>query len=131
MNRTPGLDPSSPGYAAAIAGLDSAEAASGAVGQNQARLNVGNTAFARQAGVMAGGKGVPAAAGAMLAQGNYANLGLSSLTNSIAGKNASAIGGIVSAVASPATAAGVKDWLSSGTGSDDLGQNGSGNYFPE
>lgn len=115
LTRTPGLDPSSPAYTASMAGLDSAQAATDATAQNTARLNVQNTAWGRQTGALATGNAMPTGALTGLNGSNYANLGLASLNNGIASKNAQAVGGLTSSLTSPAMVNSVKGWLGSGT----------------
>lgn len=111
LNRTSGLDPSSPGYAASLAGLDQAEAASNATQQNAARTNVSNTAYARKTDAMSLGKGLPASSMQGLNGANYANLGLTTLDSKIATGNAQAIGGLVNTVINPTTVKAAGNWL--------------------
>ena len=62
LARTPGLDPSSAGFAASMAGMDMAQAGADAVAQNAARRNVQDTAWARKTDALSLGKGLPAQA---------------------------------------------------------------------
>jgi hypothetical protein len=112
LTRTPGLDPSSPAYAASIAGLDQAQAASDATQQNAARTNVLNTSYARKTDAVSLGKGLPAASMQGLNGANYANLGLTTLDSKIATGNAQAIGGLVNTVINPTTVKAASNWLS-------------------
>ena len=48
LNRTPGLDPSSPAYQASMVNLDLSQAATDATMQNRARLGVRDTAYDRK-----------------------------------------------------------------------------------
>jgi hypothetical protein len=66
LTRTPGLDPSSPGFASSMVGLDLAQAASDATQQNLARKQVRDTAYARKQDALSLGKGLPSSASTML-----------------------------------------------------------------
>jgi hypothetical protein len=66
LMRQPGFDPSSAAAQSGMVGLDLAQAASGATGQNAARRNIRDTAWARKVDAMSMGKGLPAQASSML-----------------------------------------------------------------
>lgn len=66
MQRTPGLDPSSGAYTAALAGLEMNRAASSAGAQNLARKQVDDTAYARKHTAVGLGKGLDTAASSAL-----------------------------------------------------------------
>lgn len=71
LQRTPGLDPSSGAYTAALAGLEMNRAASSAGAQNLARKQVEDTAYARKHTAVGLGKGLDTAASSAL--GGLAN----------------------------------------------------------
>ena len=68
LSRTPGLDPSSPGFAASMSGLDLAQAATDATSQNAARQQVTTTGHNYMTDAIALGKGLPAQASATAGQ---------------------------------------------------------------
>ncbi len=73
LARTPGLDTSSPAYAASLVGLDMHQAAASATGQNTARYRVDDMGWARRTDALSLGKGLPAQASAGLAQAAATN----------------------------------------------------------
>lgn len=81
LARTPGLDPSSAGYAASLTGLDLAQAATDATQQNAARTGMQDRAWARKTDALSLGKGLPAQASAGLssASNNLSNIASSQL----------------------------------------------------
>lgn len=121
LGRTPGLDPSSPAYAAALGGLDLAEAATGATQQNAARQKVKDTAYVRKTDALSLGKGLPAQASNMLTTATRNNLGLAELNTATGMANSNAIGNVVNRVINPTTVNGFKNWLNSGTSSAPVG----------
>lgn len=76
LSRTPGLDPSSAAYAAGLTGLETNEAAAGAVAQNKARQNVQDQGWARRTDALSLGKGLPAQASAGLSSSAAISSGL-------------------------------------------------------
>ena len=76
LNRTPGLDPSSPAYQASMVNLDLSQAATDATMQNRARLGVRDTAYDRKRTALALGKGLDqtAASGAGRSANTLGNL---------------------------------------------------------
>ena len=121
LGRTPGLDPSSPAYAAALGGLDLAEAATGATQQNAARQKVKDTAYVRKTDALSLGKGLPAQASNMLTTATRNNLGLAELNTATGMANSNAIGNVVNRVINPTTVKDFKNWLNSGTSSAPIG----------
>ena len=121
LGRTPGLDPSSPAYAAALGGLDLAEAATGATQQNAARQKVKDTAYVRKTDALSLGKGLPAQASNMLTTATRNNLGLAELNTATGLANSNALGNVVNRVINPTTVNGFKNWLNSGTSSAPVG----------
>lgn len=95
LARTPGLDPSSPAYAATLADLDSQQAAVDATQQNAARQRVKDMAWARKVDALGLGKGLPATASGMLASSARQNIGLAEYGSALGEKQAGAIGRIV------------------------------------
>jgi hypothetical protein len=73
LARTPGLDPSSPAYAATLADLDGQQAAVDATQQNAARQRVQDMAWARKVDALGLGKGLPAQASTTLASAAQTN----------------------------------------------------------
>ena len=59
LGRVPGLDPSSPAYHAALAGLNLGQGLADVAAQNAARNDIRDTAYARKAGSVAVGRGIP------------------------------------------------------------------------
>lgn len=135
LNRTPGLDPSTPAYTAAMAGLDTMQAATDATAQNTARQNVRDTAFARKGQALNVGRGLPAVSVASLNGSNMANFGLSNMASAQGMVNAGAAGNVVNRAINPTTVKAGLDWLGS-KGSPSfydntdtpVQQNGAGNY---
>lgn len=76
LTRTPGLDPSSAGYAANMVGLNLAQAASDATQQNLARKNVADTAYSRKQSALGLGKGLDTTASSGAASAATNNLAL-------------------------------------------------------
>lgn len=66
LSRQPGFDPSSAAAQSSMVGLELSQAAAGATGQNAARRNIRDTAWARKVDAMSLGKGLPAQASSML-----------------------------------------------------------------
>ncbi len=141
LMRTPGLDPSTPAFTAAMAGLDNSQAATDATAQNKARLDVQNTAWARKTDAMNIGKGLPALASATLGGATRNSLGLADLATTSGLANSSMIGNVVNRAINPTTVKGGLDWLSGGSGNTGPGfysntnqplqQNGTDNYLPQ
>lgn len=141
LMRTPGLDPSTPAFTAAMAGLDNSQAATDATAQNKARLDVQNTAWARKTDAMNIGKGLPALASATLGGATRNSLGLADMANTSGMLNSSMIGNVVNRAINPTTVKGGLDWLSGGSGNTGPGfysntnqplqQNGTDNYLPQ
>lgn len=115
LGRTPGLDPSSPAFTAAMSGLDLAEAATDATQQNAARQKVKDTAYVRKTDALSLGKGLPAQASNMLTSATRTNLGLAELDTATGAANSNAIGNVVNRVINPTTVNGFKNWLNSGS----------------
>ena len=108
LARTPGLDPSAPGYSANLMGLELAQAATDATQQNAARQRVRDTAYARKTDALSLGKGLPASASSMLATSANSNLGLAQANQQQSMQQASAIGRLGDRVFSSPT---VSNWL--------------------
>jgi hypothetical protein len=96
LGRTPGLDMSSPAYAAGLADLDRTQAAADATQQNAARQKVTDTAWARKTDALGLGKGLPAQSSSMLASNARTNAGLAEFGYARADKEAAGIGKLVS-----------------------------------
>lgn len=94
LSRTPGLDPSSGAYAAGLAGLETNEAAAGAVAQNKARQNVQDQGWARKTDAISLGKGLPAQASAGLSSSAAISSGLASQQGQQAAGIASNVGNL-------------------------------------
>jgi len=123
LTRTPGLDTSSPGYAASLIGLDSAQAAQGAVSQNAARQKVKDTAWARKSDALNLGKGMQA--GAVSAANSAAQIQQQGYQNNM--NAAGALGRIGDRVIS---SPGVQGWLGqSGGGTTQTINPNSGEYL--
>lgn len=122
LTRTPGLDTSSPGFAASLVGLDSAQAAQGAVSQNAARQKVKDTAWARKSDALNLGKGMQS--GAISAANSASQVQQQGYINN---QNAAgALGRVADRVIS---SPGVQGWLGqSGGGSQTVNPN-SGEYL--
>lgn len=108
LSRTPGLDPSTPGAQATMAGLDLAQAASDATQQNAARQKVKDTAYARKTDALSLGKGLPANASSMLSTSANNNLSLAQAGMTQANNQAAAFGRVADRVFSSPT---VSNWL--------------------
>ncbi len=125
LSRTPGLDPSTPGFAASMIGLDLAQAASDATAQNAARMRVGDTAWARRSDALSLGKGLPASASSMLSNSASTMSSIANNQYNLANSQAGAIGRVFERVATPAS-----NWLNnSGRAAfsqTDLGSSGFG-----
>ena len=98
LSRTPGLDPSSPGATASMAGLDLAQAATDATQQNAARQKVKDVAYARKTDAISLGKGLPAMASSALGQSANASLAQAQFQQGQANAQAGASGRIVDRV---------------------------------
>lgn len=118
LMRTPGLDPSTPAYTAAMAGLDNAQAAVDATQQNMARQRVRDTAWARKTDAMGLGKGLPALASATLGGATRNSMGLADMATTSGIANSSMIGNVVNRAINPTTVKGGLDWLSKSSGAD-------------
>lgn len=99
MARTPGLDPSTPGAAATMAGLDLAQAATDATSQNAARMGVKNAAWAKKSGMLGMGKGLDTTASAGLASAAGSLNGVANYNGQLASQTAAGFGQFVSNVA--------------------------------
>ena len=108
LSRTPGLDTSTPGAQATMAGLDLAQAATDATQQNAARQKVKDTAYARKTDALSLGKGLPSNASSMLSTSASNNLSLAQAGITQANNQAAAIGRITDRVFSSPT---VSNWL--------------------
>ena len=116
LGRTPGLDPSSPAFTAAMSGLDLAQAATDATQQNAARQKVKDTAYVRKTDALSLGKGLPAQASNMLTTATRNNLGLAELNTATGMANSNAIGNVVNRVINPTTVGAVTNWLNPPSG---------------
>ena len=96
LSRTPGLDPSTAGYASNMVGLDIAQAATDATQQNAARNKVKDTAYARKTDALSLGKGLPAQASSSLSNAATTQASLASSQNTLAGQQAAAVGQLFS-----------------------------------
>lgn len=130
LRRTPGLDPSSAAYTSGLAGLDMSQAASDAVGQNAARNQVNDTAWARKTNAISLGKNLPTQAAAGLSSVASTNAKIAQAGQAQANQQGAAIGGLVNQ--------GVQAWQkspSTSPGLSDIQQQGytdfSNNYTPE
>ncbi len=95
LSRTPGLDPSTPGANAAMAGLDMAQAASDATQQNVARQGVKNNAWAKKTGVLGMGKGLDTTAASSLGASSASLSNVAANGFNQANQQAGAVGRIV------------------------------------
>lgn len=108
ISRTPGLDPSTAGAQATMAGLDLAQAANDATQQNAARQKVKDTAYARKTDALSLGKGLPANASSMLSTSANNNLSLAQAGMTQANNQSAAFGRVADRVFnSPSTS----NWL--------------------
>lgn len=134
LGRTPGLDPSSPAFAASMTGLDLAQAATDATQQNAARQKVKDTAYVRKTDALSLGKGLPAQASNMLTSATRTNLGLADLNTAAGMANSNALGNVVNRVINPTNVEKFKNWLSTpssapvGSGSLAVGNDWVNNY---
>ena len=108
MSRTPGLDPSTAGAQANMAGLDLAQAATDATQQNAARQKIKDTAFARKTDALGLGKGLPATASASLASASQNSLSQAAFGQQQANNQAAGWGALTKNVISSPT---VSNWL--------------------
>lgn len=108
LTRTPGLDSSSPAFAAGMVGLDLSQAAMDATQQNAARFRVKDTAWARKQDAMSLGKGLPSSASSMLssAASTMGNIGANQYN--LAQAQAGQVGRIADRVLS---SPGMNSWL--------------------
>lgn len=113
LTRTPGIDPSSAGYASQITGLNLAQAATDATQQNMARRNVQDTAWARKTDALSLGKGLPAQAGAAASSAATQFGNIASNQQSLANQQASGFGNLASTVFNAGQKAG---WFGGGGG---------------
>lgn len=114
LNRTPGLDPSSPGYEASMAGLDLAQAATDATQQNAARKNVTDTAYARKTDALSLGKGLPAQATIGLNAATRNNMGLADMSTAAGMTNSVMLGSVANRIFTPANMKTAGSWLTGG-----------------
>lgn len=108
LTRTPGLDPSTPGFSSNMVGLDLAQAATDATQQNAARQKVKDTAYARKTDALSLGKGLPAQASSALSNASSNNLAMAQYNQTQANNTAAAFGRITDRVFSSPT---VSNWL--------------------
>lgn len=108
MSRTPGLDPSTPGAQANLAGLDLAQAATDATQQNAARQKVKDTAYARKTDALSLGKGLPAQATSALSNAASNSLAQAQFGQTQANNQAAAFGNVANRVMTSPT---VSNWL--------------------
>lgn len=111
LMRTPGLDPSSGAYQAGMTNLGLSEAASNAVQQNAARMNVQNTAFDRKTNALSLGKGLPAQASAGLGSAAGTQAGLGQAMQRQANTEASATGQVLGSIFTPGNVKQAGSWL--------------------
>ena len=116
LGRTPGLDPSSPAFAASMTGLDLAQAATDATQQNAARQRVKDTAYVRKTDALSLGKGLPAQASNMLSSATRTNLGLADLSTASGMANSNAIGNVVNRVINPTNVQRFTNWRNPSSG---------------
>jgi hypothetical protein len=108
LGRTPGLDPSTPGAAASMIGLDLAQAATDATQQNAARQRVKDVAYARKTDALSLGKGLAANASSALGSSAQNSLAMAQSGQAQANAQAGAFGRITDRVFSSPT---VSNWL--------------------
>jgi hypothetical protein len=111
LMRTPGLDPSSGAYQAGMTNLGLSEAASSAVQQNAARMNVQNTAFDRKTNALNLGKGMPGQATAGLGSAASTQAGLGRSMQQQANTEASATGQVLGSILTPGNLQKAGSWL--------------------
>lgn len=112
LNRNPGLDQSSAGYAANMMGLELAQAANDATQQNAARQRVRDTAYARKTDALSLGKGLPADASSMLSTSANNSLAMANAAQANANAQAGAAGRLVDRVFNSGISS---NWLGSGS----------------
>ena len=122
LMRQPGFDPSSAAAQAGMVGLELSQAASGAVGQNAARRNVRDTAWARRVDALGLGKGLPANASSMLNQSANTMGNIAANEYSLADSQSRTAGRVMDRVFSTPT---VSNWLGN-TGRAAFSQTGVG-----
>lgn len=115
LARTPGLDMSTPGSQAIMAGLDLAQAANDATQQNVARQKVKDISYARKTDALSLGKGLPAQASAGLSNAATTMSNIAGQQASLAGKQAQAVGQMFSPNNLLTLGNSASKWLSSGT----------------
>lgn len=98
--RTPGIDPSSAGFASSMVGLDLAQAATDATQQNLARKNVKDTAYLRKQSAVAMGKGLDSTAATGLSSNANQNMAMAGAATAQANQEAGALGRVTSNVIS-------------------------------
>lgn len=103
LGRTPGLDPSTPAYHSALAGLNLGQGLADVASQNAARNDIRDTAYARQAGAVAVGRGIP---GVSISGLGDASRNLLNISNSQFDKGLATFGVIKSTANDAAKAAG-------------------------
>jgi hypothetical protein len=106
LARQPGADPSTAGYQANMAGLDLAQAATGAVAQNEARRQVEDTALARQQTAISLGRGLDSSAAAGLGTVGRTNAGIAELRFARGRQDAESIGAVGEQIVTAGS-----DWL--------------------
>lgn len=111
LGRTPGLDPSSGAYTASLAGLDLAQAATGATQENAANNMVTARKRAYQQDALSMGKGLPAQAAATLGDSSKLNAGIANQQNQWGLNTATAIGNVANRIFTPQNAQGMADWF--------------------
>jgi hypothetical protein len=132
LGRTPGLDPSSAGYAASLTGLDLAQAATDATQQNLARKGVTDTAYSRKVAALGLGKGLDATAAQGAASSANTMSQLAAMQNQRQWNQASAIG---QGFSNMFNAAGKSGFFNGGSGQgtyngglDSVGSGGGGSF---
>lgn len=101
LSRTPGLDPSTPGFASSMVGLDIAQAAADATAQNAARRRVEDTAWARRSDALSLGKGLPAQASSALSSASNSLANIGSYQQNMANNQAAMAGSLVNRIFNP------------------------------
>lgn len=108
LSRQPGFDPSSAAAQSGMVGLELSQAAAGATGQNAARRNIRDTAWARKVDAMSLGKGLPANASTMLNQSANTMGNLAANQYGLADSQARTAGRVADRIFSTPA---VSDWL--------------------
>lgn len=124
LTRTPGLDSSTPGYAASMAGLDLSQAATDATSQNTARQGVTDKAYARKLDALSLGKGLPATASATLGQVANSSLAQAKYSNDLATSQASSVGSLANRLVNTPT---VQGWLGNTSATQNTSNSGNEN----